>query len=620
MQNRSDILNNNFDAVVMLTQSDWFEEPVSNRYYYATRFAQHLPVIFVQPDVFGNGGWQFEDSDTENITLLHVSKTCGEAQSSQINAALYSKGVVRPMLWACSPRFCGYLQARSAPLKVYHAAGDDVRFEGGDDLQGCIDLVVAEAQGMLDDFLSLGSAYHGRALLLTGGDDGKFEELLAAVSAIAVRRTPPKMRVNILYDEATNKVFAVKNYLEMFRRYSHHSITTTSAGKGTVCKPGELDAYDAVVVFFTLRVCFPGHFSPSYADALTAYGGHKLLFVQDDYEDTENTRRSIERLGIKTVFTVMPKEVTKQVYPPKRFPKVTFFNLMTGYISDDMLDYETKPIAQRELLIAYRGRELPYWTGELCREKLVIGQEMRHICEQKGLAVDIEWADDKRIYTNDWLRWLSSAKATLATESGTNVFDYTGRLKRREAKLRAKNPQYTYEAFAKKYLKNRDGVIKTNQVSPKMFEAICLKTVLVMFEGAYSGILQPGVHYIPLKKDFSNVEEVLQKLGDDTYLQRLANGAYADLLAKPWLRYEWMIGFFDACVYAGALAGPAQTVNALKYKLWQLQAFFRRDSVQVFLSLFPEGSRRWRFLHAVYHATVGRLAGTNQKEGGQDGR
>ena len=56
MQKNSSNLKDRFDAIVMLTWSDWFTEPVSNRYHYATRFAKHLPVIFVQPDKEEGGG------------------------------------------------------------------------------------------------------------------------------------------------------------------------------------------------------------------------------------------------------------------------------------------------------------------------------------------------------------------------------------------------------------------------------------------------------------------------------------------------------------------------------------------------------------------------------------
>ena len=50
-----------FDAVVMLTVSDWHEEPRSNRYHYATRFARIAPVVFVQVDR-PTMGFSFEES------------------------------------------------------------------------------------------------------------------------------------------------------------------------------------------------------------------------------------------------------------------------------------------------------------------------------------------------------------------------------------------------------------------------------------------------------------------------------------------------------------------------------------------------------------------------------
>src|SRR5438105_90692 len=65
-------LADRFDAVVILTfESNWKIEPRSNRYHYATRFARHLPVIFVQ--VTGQvGEYRFEDTEIPNLTLLHL--------------------------------------------------------------------------------------------------------------------------------------------------------------------------------------------------------------------------------------------------------------------------------------------------------------------------------------------------------------------------------------------------------------------------------------------------------------------------------------------------------------------------------------------------------------------
>ena len=49
-------------------------------------------------------------------------------------------------------------------------------------------------------------------------------------------------------------------------------------------------------------------------------------------------------------------------------------------------------------------------------------------------------------------------------------------------------------------------------ISPRHFEAAAFRICQVLFEGRYSGVLEPMVHYIPLKKDFSNIDEVIRRI------------------------------------------------------------------------------------------------------------
>ena len=205
-------------------------------------------------------------------------------------------------------------------------------------------------------------------------------------------------------------------------------------------------------------------------------------------------------------------------------------------------------MSERKVMIGYRGRDIGYWYGNLAREKLEIGIKMKKICREKELCVDIEWEADKRIYSEDWLKWLSSCKATLGTESGSNIFDDTGELKRLVEEEQSKNPQVSYEEVFEKYLKPYEGIVKMNQVSPKMFESISLKVALILYEGEYSGILKPNVHYIPLKKDFSNIEEVLKTLEDNEYLQNLVDNAYENIMTDYKLSYQWLIEYIDVYI------------------------------------------------------------------------
>ena len=100
--------------------------------------------------------------------------------------------------------------------------------------------------------------------------------------------------------------------------------------------------------------------------------------------------------------------------------------------------------------------------------------------------------------------------------------------------------------------------------------AIAMRTALVLFEGEYSGIVQPNRHYIPLKKDFSNVDEVLERLRDDAAILGMTQRAYDDVLASGCHDYASFVRQFDLMLESelgcgvgrwlvGTLIGPART-------------------------------------------------------------
>ena len=67
-------------------------------------------------------------------------------------------------------------------------------------------------------------------------------------------------------------------------------------------------------------------------------------------------------------------------------------------------------------------------------------------------------------------------------------------------------------------------------ITPRSFEAIAMKTVQVLYPGKYSGILEPWRHYIPINRDFSNLNEVISAIKNDEFLQKMANQAYSEII------------------------------------------------------------------------------------------
>src|SRR5437016_3918329 len=93
-----------FDAVVMLTWSNWKTEMRSNRYHYASRFARSLPVVFVQAD-HASADAEFEHTELDRLDLLHVFARYGPDQTRLLEAALRSRGIRRPLLWVYNVYF-----------------------------------------------------------------------------------------------------------------------------------------------------------------------------------------------------------------------------------------------------------------------------------------------------------------------------------------------------------------------------------------------------------------------------------------------------------------------------------------------------------------------------------
>ncbi|MBI3741899.1 MAG: hypothetical protein HY257_09115 [Chloroflexi bacterium] len=359
----------------------------------------------------------------------------------------------------------------------------------------------------------------------------------------------PPLNVLVLYDHISTYTTTVKEYLESFLLYSKHRIFYAAATSGNHAPPTTVDLslFDVVIIHYSVRLCYDWHILPVYAKAVARFDGLKMLFIQDEYDHTDLARQWMKKLGINVVFTCVPEQFIEQVYPSALLPKVDFIPVLTGYAPLPNAKFSShKPFAERKYVIGYRGRRLPFHYGDLAREKSFIGQEMRRICEARGISVNIEWEEIKRIYGDKWYAFLRDCRATLGTEGGSNVFDFNGTLKSDVDNALKKKPDLSYEEIHHHFLAKHEGNVRMNQISPRIFEAIALRTVLVLFEGDYSGVVKPNLHYILLKKDFSNVDQVLEKLLDDCYLEELTECAYRDIIESGNYSYRGFVQMVDA--------------------------------------------------------------------------
>ena len=370
-----------------------------------------------------------------------------------------------------------------------------------------------------------------------------------------------KCSVAVLYDSTNSlHVSTIKEHLESFDNYSCHEITYIPASPefwvNLKTNHINFNIFDAVILHYSVRLSIRTHLEEKLSYALQKYHGIKLLFIQDEYEGTEIARTWLDKIYFDIVYTCIPNESIEKIYPKYRFPSTQFIQVLTGYISENLyIERFATPLSKRKIDIAYRGRALPPIYGNLGHEKYKIGVDVKRISTQYDLKVDIEVEAHKRIYGDDWYKFLGSARATLGTESGSNIFDVDGSLQKSIEELIKKDPESSYEDIHKKILHNHEKQVSMNQISPKIFEAIQLKTALILFEGTYSNVISPGVHYIELKKDYSNIEDVFDKIKCDDTLERMTSCAYNDVVLSGKYSYKSFISKVDEHISDRVLNG-----------------------------------------------------------------
>lgn len=290
---------------------------------------------------------------------------------------------------------------------------------------------------------------------------------------------------------------------------------------------------------------------------------YKIAFFQDEYRFWPERIDLIKTLNVSCVYTLLESRLFAETYG--KYANIpTIVSNLPAYVSDEAVAIGRrafKPHKERVIDIGYRGRKAPYYLGRGAQEKHLIAVEFVRRAGALGLRLDIETDEQKRIYGEDWIRFLADCKAVLGVEAGTTVFDIDNVVRPQYAAMCEGHPDIrfpnrSFEEIHDALLAPHEDKIYYRTISARHFEAATLRICQILFQGKYSGILKPMVHYIPLKKDFSNFDEVIRMFRDQGVRHEIAENAYNDLIASGRYSYRHLIeGVDNQLVDAGIRPG-----------------------------------------------------------------
>lgn len=343
----------------------------------------------------------------------------------------------------------------------------------------------------------------------------------------------------------------VYDHIYSFLKFSKHNIQIYNLFNSHQLDVEKILSSEIIVIHYTVSL-FSNHRFPLFLKyVLSQFSGLKIIFIQDEYRLIDIVHSGLNYLKIDILFTCVPELEIEKVYPTYKLPFLRKkINVLTGYVPENLLPlfHQRLSYKERKMDIVYRARKLSSWYGRLGQDKWKIVPKFLEATKKYKLNTDLSYQEKDRIYGNDWIKFLQNSKAALGVESGANVFDFTGRIQQNVENYEKENPTASFEEIESKFFSGLDGKIHINQISPRCFECAALGTLMILYEGDYSGILKPWRHYVPLKKDYTNINEVIKCLQNKKLWEQIILTTYNEIALNDEYSYKKMISHFDNAI------------------------------------------------------------------------
>ncbi|TCS16132.1 hypothetical protein EV278_104308 [Caulobacter sp. BK020] len=251
----------------------------------------------------------------------------------------------------------------------------------------------------------------------------------------------------------------------------------------------------------------------------------------DEFLGLQALRALLVETRIDLLLTALEPVLWDEVYPVDQRSYV-LRRFLTAYVDDRLMRRSSSDLAGRPISVSYRAWETPAWLGEMGRLKREVGLRAEAWAQAGGHRADVAVDGQRRLAGEAWIRLLGASRAVVGVEGGSSIVDPKGDLLTSDL-ASAGSEGWTPPSSA--IVLPRGGEIRA--MSPRHLEAVATRTFQVLVEGDYSGVLEAGVHYQPVRRDLSDIDAALDRSQDPQRAQAMVDRAHAEIVASG--RYSW---------------------------------------------------------------------------------
>jgi len=284
------------------------------------------------------------------------------------------------------------------------------------------------------------------------------------------------------------------------------------------------------------------------AAALDARRGSLVAFVGNEVSLPGQPLRAkvdlLRQLSPEVIGTQLPIDAASVLYAEVPGAKV----IPMPHALNPAQFFPTVPNDERPIDVGFRGGKYPASLGEHDRDRIV-----DYFATTKfDMPLEIDARIDSSYGRRGWSGFLNRCKATIGAESGVRELrlempdvdaDAASSLRARlrpahrylprpikTALRRGANrfkPAVAPVSADEPIIRSDDSgaLVSGKCLSSRHFDAIGTETCQILFPGRYNDLLKADRHYLELARDFSNIDDVLERFSDVPYRLQLVRDA-----------------------------------------------------------------------------------------------
>jgi hypothetical protein len=266
--------------------------------------------------------------------------------------------------------------------------------------------------------------------------------------------------------------------------------------------------------------------------------GKVVAIAQDDFWANRLLDNWCTDWNVDRILT--PIDNDRDVLYPRSVKTKEFRTALTGYVKSGPVPI-TSLLKDRSIDLGQRVRDMPPHLGRLAQAKARQAVTLAQAATNAGLTVDVSTRVEDSFIGTAWLQFLSSCKFTVGMKGGASLHDPYGLTHTKVQAYLARHPEATFDEIERKCFKGKDMKHEFTAISPRLFEAAMAGTCQILEREDYLGVLEPWRDYIPLNKDFSNIDEVLDAMKDLEKCQEIVTNARIALVDSQMFDYSQLV-------------------------------------------------------------------------------